>query len=68
MENLTMMKIIRIIFSLVIILLLSCRKDIRTDPSTRKQSAGEALPVTSINSIKDGKPFINYLGIKMEGC
>jgi|GEM_PF-4296204 len=48
--------------------MLNCKKDTRAHINRPMTETEGIAPVTSIDGIKNGTPFINYLGAKQEGC
>lgn len=62
------MKIFIIILPLAAHLLFSCKKETKLNVAAQKPSIEVKPFVASINAIKNGEPFINYLGLKLEGC
>jgi hypothetical protein len=62
------MKTYIVILPLVTLSLVSCKKSTRAITMEQKPSTNVNAAVTSINAMKNGLPFINYLGIKVEGC
>lgn len=51
---------------LLLILAVSCKKNTITEKQT--DGTDSKIKITSIEGYKNGGPFINYLGTKMEGC
>ncbi len=62
------MKTSIITLSLLATFLLSCKEASQTHTTTQSPTTGKTPPVTSINGMKNGAPFINYMGEKSEGC
>jgi len=60
------MKTLFILLSLSLLAAVRCADSRKTVPQIETFSSSPAF--TSINGFKNGKPFINYLGTKMEGC
>lgn len=58
------MKTIILVLLLTGVLLFGCKGTVRA----QERSDGRVSTVTSIEGMKNGKPIINYLGVKLEGC
>jgi hypothetical protein len=59
------MKTLAFTLALGALLITACNKKecVRNDSPT-----DQTTPIKTIDGFKNGKPFINYLGAKMEGC
>lgn len=60
------MKIHVIVLSLMALSLSGCNKGTTRIPAETQTT--NAASVTSINGMKNGVPYINYLGEKNQGC
>lgn len=53
--------------ALVLVLSLSCQKE-NTKPLNPSPAKDYNPAATSIDAMKDGRPFINYMGYTLPGC